>query len=209
MCRSLLALAWLCAVGLVHRPIDADDKQPRSLDPRLKIELFAESPQIVTPTGMCVDLKGRVWAIESNTHFPPEGYQGHATDRVLVMSDTNGDGKADRIVTFTDGLTHTMSVAVRPSGDVYIATRREILVFNDDNGDDVADRKRRIVHLDTKGNYPHNGLAGFAFDAMSWSFQSVTLRQSREGEAPAEPLIRSGSQAPVWEPTSSLRHGHW
>ena len=91
------------------------DELPRSLDSRLKIQLFAESPQIVTPTGIDVDHKGRVWAIESNTHFPPEGYQGHPSDRVLVMQDTNGDSRADNIVTFTDGLVHTMSIAVKPA----------------------------------------------------------------------------------------------
>lgn len=175
---------------------------PKSLDPRLKVELFAEHPQIVTPTGIDVDHRGRVFAIESNTHFPPEGYQGHPTDRVLVMSDTDGDGKADRIVVFKDGLRHSMSVAVRPlwfpvsgkapaagestkpAGDsakpsaagavphtsIYIATRREIFLFHDDDGDDQADRQESIVHLDTKGDYPHNGLAGFAIDALGWMY---------------------------------------
>jgi len=175
---------------------------PKSLDPRLKVELFAEHPQIVTPTGIDVDHRGRVFAIESNTHFPPEGYQGHPTDRVLVMSDTDGDGKADRIVVFKDGLRHSMSVVVRPlwfpvsgkapaagestkpAGDsakppaagavpltsIYIATRREIFLFHDDDGDDQADRQESIVHLDTKGDYPHNGLAGFAIDALGWMY---------------------------------------
>src|SRR5665213_2534490 len=100
----------ICCVGAAT----AQDSLPRSLDPRLKVELFAENPQIVTPTGIDVDHRGRVWAIESNTHFPPEGYKGHPSDRVLVMSDTNGDGKADKIVVFTDGLKFTMSVAVQP-----------------------------------------------------------------------------------------------
>ncbi len=50
--------------------------RPQSLDPRIQISLFAENPQIVTPTGIDVDEAGRVWAIESNTHFPPEGYAG-------------------------------------------------------------------------------------------------------------------------------------
>ena len=90
------------------------EELPKSLDPRLKIELFAEHPQIVTPTGLDVDHRGRVFAIESNTHFPPEGYKGHPSDRVLVMSDSDGDGKADKIVVFTDGLKFSMSVAVRP-----------------------------------------------------------------------------------------------
>ena len=192
----------LCLIVLAFAsPLHADEP-PKSLDPRLKIELFAEHPQIVTPTGLDVDHRGRVFAIENNTHFPPEGYKGHPTDRVLVMSDSDGDGKADKIVVFTDGLKYSMSVAVRPiwfpvsgkalaAGDskkpaddsakppaasavpltsVYIATRREIFQFHDDDGDDKADRKESIVRLDTKGNYPHNGLAGFAIDALGWMY---------------------------------------
>src|SRR5579871_5089758 len=146
----------------------ADDAPPRSLDQRVKIELFAESPQIVTPTGLDVDRRGRVWAIESNTHFPPEGYQGHASDRVLVMGDTDGDGRADQIVPFLDGLKHAMSIAVRPNDDVYIATRKEILLCRDTDGDGKADVRQRIIHLDTPGDYPHNGLAGFAFEGLGW-----------------------------------------
>jgi putative membrane-bound dehydrogenase-like protein len=197
-------LLLMCAPGTAG----AQNPSPRSLDPRLKVELFAENPQIVTPTGIDVDHKGRVWAIESNTHFPPAGYTGHPSDRVLVMSDTDGDGKADKIVVFTDGLKFTMSVAVKPiwavdpasrggnppdgtkpskaapgknartnpgadtpgspGNSVYIATRREIRLFHDDDGDDKADRSDQIVHLDTKGDYPHNGLAGFALDALGW-----------------------------------------
>jgi len=171
-----LSLCYVC-------PVTAQDEPPRSLDRRLKIEMFAENPQIVTPTGIDVDHQGRVWAVESNTHFPPQSYKGHPTDRVLVMQDTDGNGRADKIVTFTDGLVHTMSIAIKPawldlaSGGcqppilfVFIATRREFLLFHDDDGDLKADRKQRIVHLDTKGDYPHNGLAGFAFDAMGWMY---------------------------------------
>ena len=53
-----------------------NEARPKSLDPRLTIELFAEAPQIVTPTDLAVDHLGRVWAIESNTHFPPGRIQG-------------------------------------------------------------------------------------------------------------------------------------
>jgi putative membrane-bound dehydrogenase-like protein len=191
-CGSAPCLLLVGILAGAARVAVAQDAPPRSLDPRIKIELFAEHPQIVTPTGIDADSKGRVWAIESNTHFPPEGYKGHPTDRVLVMSDSDGDGKADRIVVFTDGLKHTMSVAVQPpwllthdpasggrksAGDprspaqsVYIATRREISLFHDDDGDDKADRRDQIIRLDTKGDYPHNGLAGFAFDALGWMY---------------------------------------
>lgn len=143
---------------------------PKSIDQRLKIELFAEQPQIVTPTGLDVDSKGRVWAIESNTHFPPPDYAGHKSDRLLVMRDTNGDGRADEITTFADGFTHAMSVAVRPTGEIFLATRREIVQLIDKDGDLKVDERKRIVHLDTPGNYPHNGLAGFAWDAQGWMY---------------------------------------
>ncbi|MBS0203666.1 MAG: c-type cytochrome [Planctomycetes bacterium] len=175
---------WLALVVLQAGFVNGADELPKSLDPRLTVELFAEHPQIVTPTGLDVDYRGRVFAIESNTHFPPEDYKGHPTDRVLVMSDSDNDGRADRIVVFTDGLTHSMSVLVRPlwfpvlktashaapQQSVYIATRKEIRLFHDDNGDDVADRNDRIVFLETTGNYPHNGLAGFALDGLGWMY---------------------------------------
>ncbi len=166
----------------------AQDALPKVLDPRLKIELFAEHPQIVTPTGIDVDAQGRVWAIESNTHFPPEGYAGHKTDRLLVMQDKNGDGRADEIAVFADGFTHAMSVAVLPGWfrndprlnlhkdrpypklSVYVATRREILLLHEDNDDLKSDRQEVLVKLDTPGNYPHNGLAGIAFDPVGWMY---------------------------------------
>lgn len=171
----------LLLVGMAC-PLGAAEEPPRSVDPRLTIELFAEHPQIVTPTGIDVDSQGRVFALESNTHFPPEGYKGHPTDRLLLLTDADGDGRADRTVVVTDGLVHSMSVMVRPlwfplaatnghpvpKQSVYVATRMEIRQYHDDNGDGVADRFDRIVHLETKGNYPHNGLAGFALDALGW-----------------------------------------
>ncbi|MFM1802833.1 MAG: hypothetical protein RJA81_2185 [Planctomycetota bacterium] len=144
------------------RAAEARGEKPRSLDDRLTIQLFAEHPQIVTPTGLDVDDHGRVWALESNTHFRPENYQGHASDRLLVLEDTNGDGRADQVTTFADGFKYAMSVLLRPDGKVYVATRREVILLEDKNHDLKADSRRTVLTLDTKGDYPHNGLAGLA-----------------------------------------------
>ncbi|HQZ68086.1 MAG TPA: c-type cytochrome [Planctomycetaceae bacterium] len=183
-------MAFWLVVPIITGQLSAEEL-PKSRDPRIKIEVFAEQPQIVTPTGIDVDHRGRVFAIESNTHFRPEDYQGHPSDRVLVMSDSDNDGKADEITVFTDGLKFSMSVVVRPiwfplynpaeianrkseisnpKQSVYIATRSEIFLFHDDDGDDKADRKESIVRLETKGDYPHNGLAGFAIDPLGWMY---------------------------------------
>ncbi len=148
------------------RDAEAKGEKPKSLDDRLSVTLFAEQPQIVTPTGVDVDDTGRVWAIESNSHFRPENYAGHASDRLLLLEDTDGDGKADKITPFADGFRFAMSVKVRPQGKVYVATRREVIILEDTDGDAKADRRKTILTLETKGDYPHNGLAGLAFDAM-------------------------------------------
>lgn len=178
--RLCFLLTLLCSSPL----LSAQDTPPRSLDDRLEISLFAEDPLLNTPTGIDVDHKGRVWVIESNTHFPPEGYDKHPTDRLLILEDADGDGKAEA-KTFIDGFTHTMSVAVKPvwmdpvlydseklPGDigpptqVFLATRREIFLLEDTDGDDQCDKQTSLVRLETEGNYPHNGLAGFAFDGL-------------------------------------------
>ncbi|WP_298860128.1 hypothetical protein [uncultured Gimesia sp.] len=102
---ALLILVFTGSSVLLAQKTDETKSFPHSSDDRLQIELFAENPQIVMPTGIDVDECSRVWAIESNTHFPPEGYHRADSDWVLVLSDQNGDGKADEIVIFVEGVT--------------------------------------------------------------------------------------------------------
>ncbi|MFM8583594.1 MAG: PVC-type heme-binding CxxCH protein, partial [Planctomycetaceae bacterium] len=181
---SLLSCLGLCLLG-TSSPVPAQEG-PRSLDPRLKIELFAEQPRVVTPTGLDVDVQGRVLVIESHTHFPPAGYAGHDSDRLLLLTDANGDGRADDSPPFADGFRHAMSVLAlppwvsdqvelkpAPNGRqlaVLVATRRAIWLLHDDDGDGHADRRRELLTLITPGDYPHNGLAGFALDPLDWLY---------------------------------------
>jgi len=144
--------------------LSAPPEMPQVKDDRLQLQLVAEAPQIVTPTGLAVDRQGRVLVIESHTHFRPNGYQGPEHDRILLMDQFGEDGKAGRVRVWSEGTTHTMNLAVEPdSGKVYVATRAEVFTLEDTDGDDKADRRTPICHLETKGNYPHNGLSGFAF----------------------------------------------
>lgn len=137
---------------------------PKVNDDRLSLKLFAAEPDIVTPVGIAIDAKGRVLAIESNTHFRPAGYKGAEKDRILRFEDTNGDGKADRIDTYFEGTTHTMGMAFHPDGSLYVCTRMEVFTLRDDDNDGKADAPKTIIRHETEGNYPHNGLCGFAFD---------------------------------------------
>ncbi len=172
----------LVVLVVACQSIASAETPPVSTDPRVRIDLFAEDPLLATPTGIDIDSLGRVWAIESNTHFPPEGYTGHPTDRVLVFTDKDGDGRAEAPVVFADDIKHAMSIAVRPAWmnviqlpgqpapesatQVFLATRRDLQLLEDIDGDGKADRRHVLLKLDTTGDYPHNGLAGFAFDAL-------------------------------------------
>src|SRR6266852_2520776 len=153
-CSSTACLILLIfGVVLSARAQDAaGDDVPKVHDPRLIVEPFAAAPDIGHPIGMTFDSRGRLLVIESHTHFRPPNYQGPMNDRIRVLEDTDGDGKADRFTTFFEGTQKTMDIAVHPDGSVYLATRNEILRLRDTKGEGKADEQQRIVFLDTKGD---------------------------------------------------------
>ncbi|WP_040351771.1 PVC-type heme-binding CxxCH protein [Blastopirellula marina] len=150
-------------LGAVGFATTAAAEPPRVLDDRMQLEMIAESPAIVTPIGVAFDAQGRLLVIESQTHHRKEDYVGPEKDRIRAFVDSNGDGKRDAWSTFYEGTTFTMSLAAATDGSIYVATRMEIFRLRDTNNDGVADEKTPIAHLETKGNYPHNGLAGLTF----------------------------------------------
>lgn len=160
-----------CACSMFVGAVRADEiEMPRVLDDRLKIELFAAAPDIVTPTGIAVDRRGRAFVAESHTHFPPQGYDGPKTDRIRLFEDADGDGRAERVSNFYEGGVATMNIALDHTGALYVATRMELSRLRDTNDDGQADEKVQLAHLETKGDYPHNGLSGFAFDPLGWVY---------------------------------------
>ena len=155
MTARFILLATVLATSILAAP-------PKSPDPRIIIELVAEAPDIVTPTGLGVDAKGRIIVIESHTHFRPKDYKGPERDRVLMFTPL-AKGKAKRSI-FYEGLKMGMDVCVGKNGWVYLAERSRILRVRDTNDDGKADKSEDIITLKTPGDYPHNGLSGLSFD---------------------------------------------
>ncbi len=92
--------AFMTAAMIDSAVADAGDPAvavlPTVHDPRLKIELIAAEPDIVTPAGLAVDASGRVLVVESHTHFRPPDYEGPPADRIRMFEDADGDGRAER-----------------------------------------------------------------------------------------------------------------
>ena len=164
MRRSLFLFFYLLFPLSVFGQLEDGTAPPNVLDDRLVLEEFVSHPDLTTPTGIAVTSDGKVLVVECHTHFPPDDYQGLKHDRVLWFQDTDGDGKADKKTVFFEGTTQTMNLAVHPNGDVFLATRRSVLILRDLDEDGIADENKTIVHLITEGNYPHNGISGFSFN---------------------------------------------
>src|SRR5258707_920269 len=109
-------------VFIVTSAAFAQPEIPKVSDPRLVVELVAQSPDIVHPISCDFDAKGRLLVIESHTHFAPKDYKGPKFDRIQSFDVAKG-GKP---TTFFEGTRHTMDLAAHPDGSVYIATRNEI-----------------------------------------------------------------------------------
>lgn len=157
---NLLRIAMVAACSLAGAAVQAEP--PKTLDKELVLELVASEPEIVTPVGLVVDGKNRVWAIENHTHQTTPDYAGPKSDRIRVFEDFDQHGRARKVSTFAEGFRNAMNLAFGPDGSLYLATRSEIRVIADPQGKRVE--APPVLTLDTKGDYPHNGLGGLSFD---------------------------------------------
>ncbi|MFO0822467.1 MAG: PVC-type heme-binding CxxCH protein [Gemmataceae bacterium] len=114
-----------------------------------QVELFAAEPMLINPTSIDVDHKGRVWVAEA-VNYRRKGFGRPIIrkegDRIQVLIDDEGTGKASKAVTFYQGedLYGPLGVCVAPYPDgkgqkVFVCQSPNILVFEDKDGDLKAD----------------------------------------------------------------------
>ncbi len=106
------------------------------------VELVAAEPDIVNPVAMTFDERGRVWITESLEY--PRQAPGKGRDRVKVLEDTDGDGRADKFTIFAEGLNIPSGIAVGYGG-VWVANAPDILFLQDTDGDGRADKREVVV----------------------------------------------------------------
>lgn len=106
------------------------------------VEAVAHEPDIVNPVAMTIDERGRFWITESLEY--PRREPGPGQDRVKILEDTDGDGKADKFTVFAEGLNIPSGIAVGHGG-VWVANSPDILFMQDTNGDGKADKQEVVV----------------------------------------------------------------
>lgn len=110
--------------------------------PGFAVELVASEPDLVNPVAFTFDEKGRIWVAESLEY--PRKQPGKGRDRIKVLKDTDGDGKADKFTIFADGLNIPSGIAVGHGG-VWVANSPDILFYPDVNRDAVPDGEPQVV----------------------------------------------------------------
>jgi len=126
-----------------------------------EINLFAsevEFPELENPVQCAFDARGRLWVATMPTY--PMYLPGELPDdKILILEDTDGDGKADKQTVFADGL-HIPTGIELGDGGAYVAQQPNLMFLRDTDGDDVADERRLILHgFDSADS--HHSLSAF------------------------------------------------
>ncbi|NNV57625.1 PVC-type heme-binding CxxCH protein [Limnovirga soli] len=133
----------------------------------LEVTAMATEPMLQNPTNIDVDERGRVWVTEAYNYRPD--INGNPTnalgDRIMIIEDNNGDGKADTAKVFYQGPELNAPLGICVLGNKAIVSQSPyIWIFYDDDGDDKADRKA-VLFSGIDGEQHDHGVHAFTFGA--------------------------------------------
>src|SRR5438876_5865591 len=108
-----------------------------------EVNLFAADPLLAKPIQMNFDPAGRLWVANSEVY--PQIKPGQkANDKIIILEDRDGDGRADKTTVFADGL--LIPTGVEPGdGGAYVANSTDLVHFADTKGTGRADRQRIVL----------------------------------------------------------------
>jgi len=130
-----------------------------------RIEQWAteeEFPDLANPVQLSFDNQGRLWVatMPSYPHYRPG--DPRPDDKLLILEDTDGDGKADKQTVFADGLHLPMGFEFAPEG-VYLSQGINLVLLRDVDGDDHAD-VREVVLSGFDDHDTHHAIGAYCAD---------------------------------------------
>jgi putative membrane-bound dehydrogenase-like protein len=134
-----------------HSP-EAELKSFKVLD-GFEVNLFAsEADGIPNPIAIRWDERGRLWVLQTSDY--PQAKPGTVSDdKIIILEDTNHDGRADKRTVFTGGLSQPMGMELAPRDagvkspnghSVYVGEGEKLWLMHDDDGDDRVDRREVV-----------------------------------------------------------------
>jgi putative membrane-bound dehydrogenase-like protein len=132
-----------------------------------QVTLFAGEPAVKQPIGFAIDDRGRLWVAEAY-NYPNHGTK--AGDRIIILEDTDGDGRHDKRTVFYDKLNYVTGIEVG-FGGAWVMSPPYFYFIPDRDGDDVPDSEPQVL-LDGFGNHAnaHNLANGFSWGPDGWLY---------------------------------------
>jgi glucose/arabinose dehydrogenase len=161
----------------------------------LKVNLFASEkdfPELAKPVQMAFDVQGRLWVAvwPSYPHWKPKD---EMNDKLIVLEDTNGDGKADKCTTFADHL-HCPTGFEFYNGGVLVAQAPDLLFMKDTKGRGKATFTERVLNglgsADT-----HHTANSFVLDPGGALYFQEGVFHATTVETPYGPPVRNMNAA--------------
>lgn len=170
------------------------------VDPRFEVSLFAgeeEFPDIAAPIQMRWDSRGRLWVSCSTTY--PHVYPGNEpNDKLVILEDVDGDGKADKSTVFADNLHIPLSFEFGDGG-VYVSEMPDLTFLKDTDGDGKADIRRRLLTgFGTEDS--HHALHDFAWTPDGDLIFRESIFHHSQVETPYGPVRQQNSGWFRYEP---------
>jgi putative membrane-bound dehydrogenase-like protein len=158
--RRGFVLLMLALLSMPTRPAGQRVDDRFVLPDDLEIALWAESPMFYNPTNIDTDWRGRIWVAEAVNYRSFNTAKGDplahpAGDRIVILSDTDGDGRADDTKVFVQDADLRAPLGLAVIGNrVIVSASPHVVVFTDANGDDKPDKKE--ILLSGFGGFDHD-----------------------------------------------------
>ena len=170
-----------------------DELKAFRVDPRFEVNLFAgeeQFPDIANPIQMRWDSQGRLWVSCSTTY--PHVYPGkEPNDKLVILEDTDGDGKADQSTVFADDLHVPLSFAFGDGG-VYVSEQPNLTFLKDTDGDNKADIHQVVLSgFGTEDS--HHSLHDFAWTPDGDLIFRESIFHHSQVETPYGPVRQQNS----------------
>lgn len=157
--------------------------------PGYEIELFAserEFADLANPVQLAFDNEGRLWVATMPTYPHWRPGDPRPNDKLLILEDTDGDGRADKQTTFADGLHLPVGVELAPEG-VYVSQGTNFVLLSDTDGDDRADRKE-ILLSGFDDHDTHHTISAFTADPSGAIYMAEGVFLHTNVETPYGPV---------------------
>jgi putative membrane-bound dehydrogenase-like protein len=214
MPRFLFCLILLsCALSALaqDKPVPPGEAAARfNLPPGFKATLFAGEPDLVQPIAFTFDDRGRLWVVECHSY---PNWDGERKDRVLILEDTDGDGKHDKRTVFLDDGRNLTGIEYG-FGGIWLTSVPNLVFVPDANKDDKPDGPA-VVKLDGWDlKARHNVVNGITWapDGWLWGLNGI-LSNSSVGKPGTPDGQRMKMNCGVWryhpvtEKVEAVAHG--